>query len=314
MRENWGVRMKLVSYRLKNDDAPLRVGFMLDDTIVDGQQAFQLVNGNVDDQMSNSLSNPTSFYQVGQSAIDKVKEVYTYCLENTVDGLERYSRDQVYFGTAVPNPSKVICVGKNYVEHAKEMKSDVPDYPVLFAKFFNALIGADDTIEKTPLTEKLDYEAELTVVIGKEASRVKREEALDYVAGYTLGNDISARDLQKRTPQWLQGKSVDRSTPVGPWVVTADEVGDPGSLDIRCYVNGEERQASNTEKLIFDIPFLIEFISGIMTLNPGDIIMTGTPDGVAFGMESPKFLQAGDAVAVEIEKIGRMENKVQEGN
>lgn len=125
---------------------------------------------------------------------------------------------------------------------------------------------------------------------------------------------MSARDLQKRTPQWLQGKTVDRSTPIGPWIVTPDEVGDPGKLDITCYVNGEVRQSSNTEKFIFDIPYLIEFISHLITLNPGDIIMTGTPDGVAFGMETPKFLQDGDIVRLEISKIGHMENRVKQAD
>src|SRR5699024_4864701 len=147
---------------------------------------------------------------------------------------------------------------------------------------------------------------------GKEASHVKREEALDYIAGYTIGNDISARDLQKRTPQWLQGKTLDRSTPVGPWVVTADEVGDVGNSSVYSYVNGEERQSATTEKLIFDIPHLIEFISSLITLKPGDLIMTGTPDGVGMGMEPPQFLNDKDTIGVEIDKIGWMENRVSE--
>src|SRR5699024_10804952 len=142
------------------------------------------------------------------------------------------------------------------------------------------LIGPEEEIQKTALTEKLDYEVELTIVIGREATEIKREDALNYVAGYTIGNDTTARDLQKRTPQWLQGKAIDRTTPIGPWVVTPDEIGDPANLSIRSFVNGEKRQESNTSKLIFDIPYLIEFISNLITLEPGDLIMTGTPDGV----------------------------------
>ncbi|WP_369403454.1 fumarylacetoacetate hydrolase family protein [Gracilibacillus boraciitolerans] len=182
--------------------------------------------------------------------------------------------------------------------------------PVLFSKFNNALIGPEDEIYKSDATEKLDYEVELAVVIGAKASKVKKEDALDYIAGYTIGNDISARDLQKRTPQWLQGKSLDHTTPIGPWIVTTSEINDPGNLSIKSYVNGEPRQSSNTKQLIFDVQYLIEFISNLMTLDPGDIILTGTPGGVGMAMNPPKFLEADDLVTLEIDKIGKLENKV----
>ncbi|WP_026907930.1 fumarylacetoacetate hydrolase family protein [Paucisalibacillus globulus] len=303
--------MKLVSYRMKDKEGTQRVGVIINESVVDLQEAYRIHNQEWEEELDRILpADPTAFFKIGKPVLEKAKEVYTYLAENKLANVQRMSRDEVILGTPIPEPSKIICVGRNYVEHAQEMKSDIPEYPVLFAKFANALIGPEDAIEKTPLTEKLDYEVELTVVIGKEASQVKKEEALDYIAGYTIGNDISARDLQKRTPQWLQGKSVDKSTPVGPWVVTADEISDPGKLDVRCYVNGELRQSSNTEKFIFDVPFLVEFISNLITLKPGDIIMTGTPNGVAFGMESPIFLRDGDVVALEIENIGRMENRV----
>ncbi|WP_096273121.1 fumarylacetoacetate hydrolase family protein [Paucisalibacillus globulus] len=306
--------MKLVSYRLKDKEVPLRVGMVMDDMVIDLQEAYLAKYPSQGEEVDVLFpSEPTSFFKLGEPAIQVAKKLYTY-VKGNADRIAagQYSRHDVYLGTPIPEPSKIICVGRNYVEHAQEMKSDIPEYPVLFAKFANALIGPEDNIEKTPYTEKLDYEVELTIVIGKEASKVKKEDAYDYIAGYTIGNDISARDLQKRTPQWLQGKSIDRSTPVGPWVVTTDEVGDPGKLDVRCYVNGELRQSSNTEKFIFDVPFLIEFISNLITLKPGDLIMTGTPDGVAFGMETPKFLKDGDVVSLEIEKLGRMENRVRQ--
>ncbi|GIO26658.1 fumarylacetoacetate hydrolase family protein [Ornithinibacillus bavariensis] len=304
--------MRLVSYRLKNQDVPLRVGAVVENNIVDVQEIYHRYRKEKNGEELDILipEDPTSFFRLGHPAIECVQEAYTYCLANNWDGVDILPRDIVYLGTLIPEPSKIICVGRNYVDHAVEMNSDVPEYPVLFAKFANALIGPDDAIHKTRLTEKLDYEVELTIVIGKTASRVKKEDAYDYIAGYTIGNDISARDLQKRTPQWLQGKTIDRSTPIGPWMVTSDEIGDPSNLAIRCYVNGDERQSSNTKKLIYDIPFLIEFISNLITLQPGDLIMTGTPDGVALGMESPKFLQDGDIVTVEIENIGRMDNQV----
>lgn len=307
--------MKLVSYKLKGKPSSYRVGFMLDEKVMDLQEAYrQLLLSGHDKDLSNAIENvlpsdPTHFFAAGNRIIDKAKKAHTYAKNNSTEGFV-LDQEEVLLSTPIPAPAKIICVGKNYAEHAVEMQSDVPEFPVLFAKFSNALIGPEDSIEKRDVTEKLDYEAELTVVIGKEASQVKKEDALDYIAGYTIGNDISARDLQKRTPQWLQGKTLDKSTPVGPWVVTADEVGDPSNLSIRSTVNGEERQSSNTNKLIFDIPFLIEFISNLVTLKPGDIILTGTPNGVGVAMEPPQFLKDGDVVQIEVEKIGQLKNKV----
>jgi len=309
--------LKLLSYRIKGSPGSSRMGFMHGEKIVDLQEAWKrLQRDNSDNDAADAANRlfpaePAQFYSAGLSVIEQAKEVQTYARTNHMDDI-CFNRDGVYLSTPVPSPSKIICVGKNYAAHAAEMDSDVPDYPVIFAKFANALIGPEDAIEKPVFVNKLDYEAELTAVIGKEASHVKREEALDYIAGYTIGNDISARDLQKRTPQWLQGKTLDRSTPVGPWVVTADEVGDVGNSSVYSYVNGEERQSATTEKLIFDIPHLIEFISSLITLKPGDLIMTGTPDGVGMGMEPPQFLNDKDTIGVEIDKIGWMENRVSE--
>lgn len=261
-------------------------------------------------QSSDIPSDPNTFFQIGQQAILKAKKVYA-TLEDRMDSSDFvYKTNEVHLSTPISNPGKIICVGRNYVDHAKEMKGDIPEIPVLFSKFSNALIGPEEPIEKSPLTNKLDYEVELTVVIGQKATNVKKEEALDYVAGYTIGNDITARDLQKRTLQWLQGKTLDRSTPIGPSVITPDEIGDPSQLFIRSYVNGEKRQEGNTRELIFNIPYLIEFISELITLRPGDLIMTGTPEGVGAGMNPPGFLEVGDIVTCEIENIGKLENKV----
>ncbi|MFC4558252.1 fumarylacetoacetate hydrolase family protein [Virgibacillus kekensis] len=308
--------MKLVSYKYKGKPGSLRVGFMNGERIVDVQEAYRqhLLSRGEKDFAYNLKhimpADPDSFFSAGNQVIASAGEVYKNAGELNLEEIS-LTREEVYLSTPIPNPSKIICVGKNYAEHAAEMKSDIPDYPVLFAKFANSLIGPEDSIMKSDATQKLDYEVELGLVIGKEASGVKREEALEYLAGYTIGNDISARDLQKRTPQWLQGKTLDKSTPVGPWVVTPDEVGDSGKLSIRSVVNGQERQAANTDQLIFDVPFLIEFISNLITLNPGDIILTGTPNGVGFAMDPPQFLTDGDTVTLEIDKIGRMENRVE---
>lgn len=307
--------MKLISYQEKNSGKAWRIGALQEETVIDLQDAYRKVliskseKDNVTTIESIFPADPTLFFKAGEQTLIQAKSAYVYALQH-LNEVQTFERANVIVGTPIPNPGKIICVGRNYAEHAAEMQGDIPDFPVLFAKFTNALIGPDDKIEKTSFTEKLDYEVELVLIIGKEATRVKEEEALDYIAGYSIGNDTSARDLQKRTLQWLQGKTLDRSTPIGPWVIPADEIEDPSNLSIKSYVNGEERQASNTSKLIFKIPFLIEFISNIMTLEPGDIIMTGTPDGVGTAMNPPQYLQSGDIVTLEIEKIGSMENEV----
>lgn len=310
--------MKLVSYKLKGetDEYEYRIGCIIDDKVIDVQESYRLfLLSRVEQVMVQSIeeilsADPTEFFSIGESAIERAKEACAFIQDHEDKNDYFIDRDKVTLGTPNPDPAKIICVGRNYVEHAKEMDSDVPEFPVLFGKFSNALIGPEDEIEKSLYTEQLDYEVELGVVIGREARRVSKDAAYDYIAGYTIGNDITARDLQKRTPQWLQGKSLDRSTPIGPWVVTADEIKSPDQLVVRSFVNGEKRQESDTSKFIFDIPFLIEFISHIMTLQPGDIILTGTPDGVGVAMDPPQFLQAGDVVTLEIEQIGLLENKV----
>lgn len=306
--------MRLVSYKRKENQSFFRMGFMQNGKVVDLQESYRslLLSKNDIDKVSTIdeilPSDPAAFYAIGQAAFDKAQEAYSFLQGKDVNFT--YDRDDVTLGTPIPEPKKVICIGRNYVEHAAEMESDIPEFPVLFTKYATTLIGPEDDIEKTPFTQKLDYEVELTIVIGKTAREVSKEDAFDYIAGYTIGNDTTARDLQKRTVQWLQGKAIDRTSPIGPWVVTPDEVKDPTNLDVRTFVNGEKRQESNTSKLIFDIPHLIEFISHLVTLEPGDLIMTGTPDGVGVAMDPPQFLQTGDVVTLEIENIGKLENKV----
>lgn len=307
--------MKLVSYVHK--PGWYRVGCIIDGKVADLQDglinAFR-ANGDVegvrwiDDILP---ADPDRFYSKGKRTMKMARQAYDYMV-NHKQATVLLSMEELTLGPPLPTPSKIICVGKNYADHAEEMNSEIPKIPVLFAKFGNAIIGPGDDIEKSSYTNKLDYEVELAVMIGKTAADITQQEALDYVAGYTIANDTSARDMQKRTPQWLQGKSHDRSTPIGPWLVTPDEVTDPHSLSIRSYVNGEKRQDSYTNKLIFDIPYLLEFITSFMTLVPGDIILTGTPDGVAAGMNPPVFLHDGDRVTLEIDTIGKMENFIVE--
>lgn len=210
----------------------------------------------------------------------------------------------------VPTPEKIICIGLNYRDHAIETGSEIPTLPVVFSKFNTALVGNGGLIELPDISEKVDYEAELVVVIGKSARNVSADEAMDFVFGYTCGHDVSARDWQKGRPggQWLLGKTFDTFAPVGPCVVTKDEISDPSKLRVRMHLNDETVQDSTTEQLIFDIPTLISHLSSFMTLNPGDLIFTGTPPGVGAARTPPVFLKHDDQCVVEIDGIGTLSN------
>jgi acylpyruvate hydrolase len=209
----------------------------------------------------------------------------------------------------VPRPGKVICVGLNYKAHVEETNRDLPEYPVLFTKFAGSLTGAYDTIMCPPESDAVDYEGELAVVIGRPARRVAPAQALEAVAGYTVANDVTMRDYQYRTHQWLQGKAWDASTPLGPALVTPDEVGDPGALTLRTLVNGDVVQEAGTDLMIFPVPTLVSVISEFATLQPGDVILTGTPAGVGFRRDPRLLMGDGDVAVVEIEGVGRTENR-----
>jgi len=217
---------------------------------------------------------------------------------------------QVQLRAPLLRPGKIICLGLNYADHARETNSPIPQYPELFNKFANALIGPGEPIVLPRVSEQVDYEAELAVVIGKVGRYIAESEALEHVAGYTILNDVSMRDFQFRGRQWMQGKTFDRSTPLGPWIVTADEIPDPQSLEIACEVSGEVLQRSNTREMIFGVATVIAYISQIMTLEPGDVIATGTPAGVGFARDPKRLLRPGDVVRVTVEKIGTLENPV----
>jgi acylpyruvate hydrolase len=219
------------------------------------------------------------------------------------------SVDELHFGPVVPRPGKIICVGLNYRAHIEETRREASEYPVLFTKFATSLTGPFDAISCPAESGAIDYEGELAVIIGDRVRRVPRERAGRAVAGYAVANDVTMRDYQYRTHQWLQGKAWDRSTPLGPALVTADEVPDPGRLELRTFVNGDQVQGASTELLIFDVATLISVISEFATLEPGDVILTGTPGGVGFRRQPPLLLGGGDVVAVEIAGLGRIENR-----
>jgi len=207
-------------------------------------------------------------------------------------------------------PSKIVCVGRNYVDHAKELGNPVPAEPLLFYKPVSSLIAGGDHIVYPPISQMVSFEGELGLVIGRQARHVAAESAMGYVFGYTIVNDVTARTLQQKHRQWLLGKGIDTFCPMGPAILTADEVPDVRKLNLRTWVNGELRQDAVVADLIFDIPTLIETISAVIALEPGDVIATGTPVGVGIGFTPPKFLKAGDRVAIEISGIGRLENPV----
>ncbi len=207
----------------------------------------------------------------------------------------------------VARPGKVMGIGLNYADHIKESGQETPRHQVWFTKAVTAINGPFDPIEISCASPMVDYEAELVVVVGKRCRHVPKESAAEVIFGYCAGNDVSVRDWQLRTPQWVLGKSFDTHAPIGPWIVTANEVGDPHTMGIRCFVNGERRQNSNTENLVFNVYDQIAHLSEAMTLEPGDLILTGTPGGVGGAMRPPKFLKAGDKVRVEIDRIGTIE-------
>ncbi|MGB6945235.1 MAG: fumarylacetoacetate hydrolase family protein [Bryobacteraceae bacterium] len=210
----------------------------------------------------------------------------------------------------VPRPPKLICVGLNYRDHAAETRAEIPKVPTIFAKFSNVVIGPGEPIVLPKVTHKPDYEAEFMFVIGTGGRNIAAEDWQRHVFGYTVFNDVSARDLQTATSQWMMGKTPDTFGPMGPYLVSADEIADPHALDISLRIGGETLQHSNTRELIFKIPDLIAFLSSVVTLEPGDVVATGTPSGVGFVRKPPRYLQPGDEVIVTIEGIGELRNPV----
>lgn len=255
---------------------------------------------------------PTEIMEViegGEQALSSLED-YISSLEVDLESVYLLNEKEIVWGPCVTRPNKIICIGLNYRQHADEIGIAYPETPILFNKFNNTLTGHLCDIAVPKVTKQLDYEVELGIVIGKSAKYISKEEALDHVFGYCTVNDISARDLQMRTQQWLLGKSCDDFSPMGPYLVTADEVGDPNNLKLTTTVNGEERQNSNTSDMIFHCDEIISYISQHMTLSPGDVILSGTPQGVVLGLPEEKrvFLQPGDQVIVEVEKLGALSN------
>jgi len=208
----------------------------------------------------------------------------------------------------VPHPDKIICIGLNYSDHAAETGQPIPKFPIVFSKYSNTVIATGENIVLPRVSNEVDYEAELGFVIGKTARHVSAANALEYIAGYMPINDVSARDYQTRISQWTMGKTFDTFAPMGPALVTSDEVGDPGNLAISLTINGETLQNSNTNKLIFGVPQLVEALTEVMTLQPGDVVSTGTPPGVGMARNPKRYMRPGDVVNITIEKLGTLSN------
>ena len=286
--------LKFVNFQLNNQ---IRLGVKVKNGIMDIAQVSDAY----------SLGVPKTIEQIiaaGKSVTEKLQK-YVESTSFLID------EDNIVYAPCVTNPEKIICIGLNYLDHANESKMEIPLSPVVFSKFSNALAGNKQEILLPINAKQFDYQAELVIVIGKTAESVSRENAMSYIFGYTIGNDLSARDLQFRTGQWLLGKTCNGFAPIGPYLVTADEV-NPSDLEISCRVNGELRQQGNTKNMIFDCAYIVSYLSQHMTLKPGDIIFTGTPAGVILGYPEGKrvWLKSGDEVSVSIEKIGTLINKL----
>ncbi|MBL3644435.1 fumarylacetoacetate hydrolase family protein [Bacillus sp. RHFB] len=256
---------------------------------------------------------PEEFPICMKKFIERSSELRTraeHLIEQRVNEDAIFKLSEVKILPPIAKPDKIICVGLNYFDHCKETGMEPPASPVIFSKYSNAITGHNDAIEIPINSTEVDFEAELAFVIGKEAKHVSEEEAIEYVFGYTIMNDISARDLQFQDGQWSRGKTADTFAPFGPVIVTKDEVGDPHNLAISLELNGEIMQDSNTRNLIFTVPKIISFLSQSMTLMPGDLIATGTPPGVGMGRNPKIWLKNGDRMNVIIEKIGTLSNHV----
>lgn len=249
-----------------------------------------------------------SMLDVIEAAAQDPKKIQSLVDASTPD--TAYSIGTVKLLAPIPKPRKLICVGLNYRDHALETGSEIPNVPTIFNKFATAVIGPGDQIVLPKVSKKPDYEAEFAFVIGKGGRHIKAEDWKNHVFGYTIVNDVTGRDYQRATTQWLMGKTFDTFAPMGPWIVTADSIQDPHNLDISLEINGETLQNSNTRELIFKIPDLLVFLSSVFTLEPGDIISTGTPSGVGVARNPPRFLQPGDDVVVKIPAIGELRNPV----
>jgi 2-keto-4-pentenoate hydratase/2-oxohepta-3-ene-1,7-dioic acid hydratase in catechol pathway len=285
LEHNWDVPVRLVSF---HGQGGVRLGVETRIGVIDVRAAAP-----------DGPATMRELIAAGPQGLEQVRQA----VESTGDAVPV---EDLRLAPVVPDPGKIICVGANYRKHAEEAGLPVPEQPIYFAKYQNSLAASGEEVVLPTATQKADYEVELVAVIGRTTRKVTKEAALDHVFGYATGNDLSARELQIRSSQWMYGKAIDGFAPLGPYLVTADEVPDPQALDLQCWVNGELRQSSNTKDMVFSVADLVSDLSQIMTLEPGDVIYTGTPEGVLLGMDDPVWLKPGDEVACEVQGLGRL--------
>ena len=283
-------------------DGEFKLGLKTQESVLDVETASSMLGMELPCTYDTVVNGNMGGFSQWDSLIEEALGIPECCLDE----------NSLKVGPAVINPHKVICVGLNYREHAAEAGMDIPNEPVLFNKFNNSIAAPGQDIDITGLV-RVDYEAELAFVMGEQTRRVSVDNALDKVFGYWTSNDISERELQFRSGQWLLGKALDGFLPIGPYLVTSDEVPDPQDLSIRGWLNGEIRQDSNTSDMIFTVAEIISYISRYITLDPGDVVITGTPPGVIMGREDKTWMTEGDSYAVEIGNLGKLSNTMRSG-
>jgi 2,4-diketo-3-deoxy-L-fuconate hydrolase len=306
--------MQIIAFATKETDWKYpRMGILLHDA--NGDSGYRLDCERLFNN-GDRPANPMDWFDMDGPWFKKSRETYetlvrdASALAQAKENGWLVKREDAYWFAPVPRPGKLICIGLNYRDHAAESKMAIPETPVVFSKFSTSVIAPGEPIVLPTTSQQVDYEAELAVVIGRRAKRVSATRAYDYVLGYTAFNDVSARDFQFADGQWQRGKSCDTFAPMGQTIVTTDVITDPHKLSIKLILNGKTMQDSNTDQLIFGVPELIEFLSQTITLEPGDVIATGTPPGVGFARKPPVFLQPGDEMVVDIEGISNLGNPV----
>jgi 2-keto-4-pentenoate hydratase/2-oxohepta-3-ene-1,7-dioic acid hydratase in catechol pathway len=293
--------LKLVRYRNSEE----HYGALIRDRIVSLSSLAKLSSEKLPEQLED-------FVALGIKGVEKAEKLIKNANENDLKNVSSKA-SEITLLAPVPFPPKIVCLGLNYRDHAAEQKATIPDEPIIFMKPHTTIIGPKENIVKPSFVKQLDYEAELAVVMGRKAKNVPVSEAKSYIFGYTILNDVSARDIQFKDKQWTRGKSFDTFAPTGPHITTINQLEDTSNLSIRTWVNKELRQNSTTKNMVFNVYEIIHHLSRVMTLEPCDIIATGTPAGVGFALKpQQKFLQAGDVIRIEIEKIGTLENTVAE--
>ncbi|OGO17034.1 MAG: hypothetical protein A2Z14_08965 [Chloroflexi bacterium RBG_16_48_8] len=307
--------MRLLTFSMDDEQ---RLGVVEGNFVIDLERAFkefQNNRGSEENSHPSFPSNMLAFLQSSDKTWQSMGEVLTWVMTKEADPVFKsiaIHLDRVTILAPLSNPSKVIGIGLNYADHCREQNILLPESILLFAKFPSSIIGPNESIKwDTEMSKEVDYEAELGVIIGREAFRIEPEEAWDYIAGYSIVNDVSARDVQFTDRQWVRGKSFNTFCPIGPYLITRDEIENPHNLGIRTRLNGQLVQNSNTKEMVFKIPEIIAFISKSITLVPGDIICTGTPDGVGYFRDPKILLKPGDIVEIEIDGLGSLRNPVE---